>query len=66
MSNASEILGYISSVFGILTIFGTVGGLLPRSQMRETKAQLDDIKGMLDRGLDKEPIQANARAVSSW
>ncbi|EIM80581.1 uncharacterized protein STEHIDRAFT_115473 [Stereum hirsutum FP-91666 SS1] len=77
MSNASEILGYISSVFGILTIFGTVGGLLPRSQMRETKAQLDDIKGMLDRGLEaykfgtdemqrwKEKLAKSGRRLSS-
>ena len=59
MSSGSEIFGIISGAFGTLAVFSFIGGLLPRQQMRELKAQLNETRDMLDKALEEGRFVAN-------
>lgn len=58
MSSGSETFGIISGVFGILAVFSFVGGLLPRSQMRELKSQLEETRDLLDNSMEAGTLGA--------
>lgn len=58
MSSGSEIFGIISGVFGTLAVFSFVGGLLPRSQMKELKSQLNETRDLLDKAMEAGTLVA--------
>lgn len=56
MSNASEVFGFVTGVFGMLTAFSFVGGLLPRSQMKEIKGLITDSMDILEEAAEDGSI----------
>lgn len=64
MTSGSEIFGVISGVFGILTVFSFVGGLLPHAKLKDLRDHLDEMRFVLEE-IVAEGIMSDG-TFSSW